>query len=253
MLRLSEKEELELIEKYQKYNDMAAYKRLRISLRPLIRSAIKRQMPSSNEMSESQIAIRIDSLLPQFLKEYDAKSGVKLSTFLTSKILGHARNTISENKLGPHVPRPEHTQLSRYRQAKRQAVLEFGPNPTEAQILKMNPLLKDVAEVKRIAQYDRSSLIGDAKHGNEDDGFVAFKDQFSDGLNTSGDQDLSLKLDDLRKIQKEFPEQDQKVIEEYVFNERSIVDTALRTGVTSSRVRTVMKHWKKKVDESGVL
>ena len=253
VLKLTEQEELELVKQYQQNGDIRALKKLQISLRPLIRSTIKRRMPGSGEMSEAQIATRITSILPKALKEYDLNSGVKLNTYLINRIDGNAWNAISENKIGAHVPRPEHSQLFRYQQARRQAQLEFGKNPTPEQILKMDSNLKDVEEVKRIAQYDKKTYIGDTKHGNESDGFVSFKDQFTSGFDSSKDQELSLQLDSMREIQKnDFNEEEQKIIEEYIFNERTLLDTALRVGVTTSRVRTVTGKWKKKLKEKGI-
>lgn len=253
VLKLTEEEELELVKKFKEQGDMKAFKRLRISLRPLIRSAIYSALPNSNEVSAGQIAVRIDGMLPDILRDFDESKGVKLNTYITNSVRYRARNTVSESVLGAHVPRPEHTAIFRYRQAKRQAEIEYGMNPTPEQILKMNPAgLKNVEEVKRISQYDTNTLIGDMKFGDDDDGFVQFKDQFLKTRDTSKEQDASLLLDEMRQLQKELPEQDQKIIEEYIFNERTLTDTALRVGVTTSRVRTVTAKWKKKLKEKNI-
>lgn len=252
-LKLTEQEELELVKKFKETGDMKAFKRLRVSLRPLIRSAIYSALPNSNEVSAAQIAVRIDGMLPDILRDFDESKGVKLNTFITNSVRYRARNTVSESVLGAHVPRPEHTAIFRYRQAKKQAEIEYGLNPTPEQILKMNPTgLKSVEEVERISKYDTSTLIGDMKFGDDDDGFVRFKDQFMKSRDTSKEQDASLLLDEMRKLQKEFPEQDQKIIEEYIFNERTLTDTALRVGVTTSRVRTVTAKWKKQLKDKNI-
>lgn len=250
-MKLTEQEEMELLKQYQETKDIKAFKKLRASLRPLIRGIIKNNLPKDGSVTEAQIAIRIDSKLPQALLEYNPAFGAKLNTHLTTFIKGHVQNAVSENVTGAHVPRPEHGNLFRYQQARSQAQLEFGKNPTPEQILKMNPKLKSVEEVNRIAQYDSRTLVGDHKAGSEEEGFVAFKDQF-DAYDASKDQSLHLKLDELRSLKNEFPLDEQKVIEEYVFNERSMLDTSLRTGMSSSKVRRIVQKWKQRVEEKGI-
>lgn len=251
--KLTQEEELELVKEFQKTGDKKTFLKLQRSLKPLIRSIIKQRMPNNSEMTEGQLAIRVARVLPDVLRNYNPNQ-TQLNTYLMNTLPGHITNAVSENKIGAHIPRPEQAKVFHYRQAKRQAQLEFGNNPTPEQILSMNrSKLKDVSEVKRLAQYDKKTLIGDQKFGNESDGYVQFKDQFLQSNDTNKEQTDALKLDQIKKVIKEdFSPEQQVILNTYLFEGKSIMETALSKGFTHHEVRKTLNLWKKKVKEKNL-
>lgn len=251
-LKLTKEEELALVKEYQTTGDMRAFKKLRSSLKPLMYGVIRNQKPAGSEMTDTQLLMRLHSHLPDLLKKYDPKFS-QLNTYLIDNMTQLTRNAVSENKLGAHVPRPEHTNKYRYSEAKRKAEQEFGFNPTPEQILQMDPRLKSVDEVKRISQYDRKTMIGDIKFSGEDGGNgVDFKDQFLAFGGSEKEQMHGLQIDKMRELQRELPDDEAAIIEEYIFKEKSLMATALSLGETSSRVRKVLDKWKLTMKEKGL-
>lgn len=251
-IKLMQDEEMKLLKEYQQTGDLKALKKLKISLRPLIRNVASRAMPSSNEISISQIIIRADGHIPSLLKKYNPSEG-QLNTFLTNQLTYLLKNAVSENKIGPHVPRPEHDNLFQFQQAKRNAVAEYGKDPTSEQILQFDPRLKSVEEIDRIKQYNNQSLVGDAQFGgsDEDDSVVAFKDLFNTQTVDPNDRLRSLQMDQLRQLMDQLDPQERKIIEDYVFNEKSMMDVALSLGLSSSQVRKTVTRWRGLVKEKG--
>lgn len=249
--KLSQEEELELVKEYQETGSSKALKRLKISLRPLIRRVVDRSKSSGNEITTAQIAIRADGHLPALFKNYDVSKG-QLNTYLTTNLQFLLKNAVSENQLGAHVPRPEHDNLFTYQQAKQNAEIEYGNNPTPEQILQFDPKLKSVDEVKRISQYNKKTLVGDAKFGNDEEGFVAFKDNFNAPVFDTNDRLRSLQMDQLKQLMNELDPQEKKIIEEYVFKEKSMMDVSLSLGLTSSQVRKTINNWRDLVKTKGL-
>lgn len=251
-LQLSKEEEMELLKKFQKDGDLKAFKKLRISLRPLIMRVVSGARPSGNEITDFQLAARADSHLYNLLKNYDEKES-QLNTYLMNNLNYLMRNAVSDNQLGAHVPRPEQNNLHNYRQAKQYASLEYGNNPTPEQILEFTPNLKTTDEVNRISQYHKETRIGDSLHGSDETGFVAFKDNFNANEFDKDDHLRSLQMDQLRRLMNELEPEEKKIINEYVFNERSMADSALALGMSSSQVRKVITKWRRMVDERGIM
>lgn len=249
--RFTKEEEMELLRKFQVEGDLKALKKLNISLRPIINRVISQVKPNSDEMTKAQLGIRANGELPKILKNYDP-SIAALNTYVTNQLSARLGNAVKENILGPHVPRPEQDGVWAYKQGLSQAQVEFGPNPTPKQILKFSPSLKTPEEVDRISQYNTSMLIGDAKHEGEDGGFVNFKDQFT-GVNYGENDKLhSLQLDQLKMVLNELNPQDKQIIEEYVWNNKSMADVALSLGLSSSQVRKAVQDWKAKLSQRGL-
>lgn len=250
--RLTQQEELELVKKYKETGDEKALKKLKISFRPLIRQVASKAKSSGNDITISQIAIRADGHLPGLFKKYDESQG-QLNTYLTSQLQFLLKNAVSENQLGAHVPRPENDNLFAYQQAKNTAEIEFGHSPTPEQILTFAPKLKTVDEINRISQYNKKTLVGDAKFGNdEDDSVVAFKDLFNGGGYDPNDRMRSLQMDELRGLMNELNPQEKRIIEEYVFNEKSMANVSLALGLSSSQVRKTINNWKELVKNRGL-
>lgn len=243
--------ELELLKQYQTTNDIKALKKLKISFRPLVRKVILQQKPNNDDISISQLALRIDGEMPRLFKNHDPSKG-ELNTYLTNQVQYLVQNAVKENILGPHVPRPEQDGLYVFKQGLNQASLEFGSNPTPKQILKFAPSLGSLDEVERIKQYHTETLIGDAKHGNEDSGFVAFKDQFMTTSVDEGDRLRSLHMDEIKRLLNELDPQDKAIINQYVFNGKSMADIALSLGLSSAYVRKVINQWKEKTKSKGI-
>ncbi|MGE7305848.1 hypothetical protein AAXE64_27240 [Priestia megaterium] len=242
--RLSEQDELELVEKY-KAGDEMAYKKLRLSLRPLIEKAIADVIPSGNEVSASNLRMRAETKLPDIIKSFDASRGYKLKTYIIRQLNGNLRNATSENKIGPYVPRNQHPDLDRYKQAIRTAEMEHGKNPTEDQVRSYYP--QDAAtDFDKIKTYHVKSYLGDAVFGEdeESDG-LTFKDQFTEGT-TIGDNDVfgSMKEEELdRKIQQVFTPGEQQVIKMIVKDGKPFVETSLTLGVSTGDIRKIIRRW----------
>lgn len=244
MAKFSRQEELDLLKQYQQTGDVKAFKKLRISVRPLIYRVIGQNKPKNNDVTEAQLYARVDGELPRMFKSYDPTKG-ELSTYLTNQATFLVQNAVKENVLGPHVPRPEQDALFAYRQGLIQAKVEFGNNPTSEQVLKYTPNIKSVDEIDRIKTYHTESLVGDAKFGDSEDGMVAFKDQFTDGIS----QDMtmtSLKMEELRRKMHLMNPQEREIINQHVFQNKTIADIALSLGMSSSEVRRIIVEWKKK-------
>lgn len=248
--RFSKEQEMEFLRQYQETGDEKALKKLKISLRPIVQRVISQARPNSDEMSVAQLAIRADGELPAILKKYNPNEAA-LNTYVMNQLKYLMSNAVKENLLGAHVPRPEQDKLFAYRQGLSQAQVEFGPNPTPKQILKFAPTLETPDELTRIKQYNKSTLIGDAKMEMEDGGFLQLKDKFNN--NNFGDNDRlhSLEMDRLRQLMNELDEQEKRIINEYVFNNKSMMDVALSLGLSSSQVRKTILAWKQKLAERG--
>lgn len=250
--KITQEEELELVKQYQKTGDMKTLLKLKISLRPLIQNLASRAMSSGNDITLAQVAIRADGVLPELIKKYDVNSGVQLNTFLTKHLQGHFKNTVSENQLGAHVPRPEHDGVFQYQQALRGASAEYGKNPTPKQIMEFDDRLKTIDEVDRISQYNKKTLIADATYGNEDDGYVMFKDEFNTRGFDKDDHLRSLQLDQLKQLMNELDPQERKIIEEYTTTNKPMTAVAMTLGLSSSQVRKSINNWKKLIKDKGL-
>lgn len=250
--RFTREQEMEFVRQYQQTGDLKALKKLNISLRPIIQRVVSNAKPGSNEMTTAQLAIRANSELPAIIKKYNPDTGVALNTFVTNQLGFLVGNSVKENLLGPHVPRPEQDNLYAYRQGVSQAKMEFGSNPTPKQILKFAPKLGNEDEVKRIKQYDRSVLIGDHKQEGEDGGFVTMKDAFGNDDSYTDPTYMSLQMDQLRALMNELNPQERRIIEEYTFKDKSMMDVSLSLGLSSSEVRKTVVAWKKRLQEKGL-
>jgi RNA polymerase sigma factor (sigma-70 family) len=242
--------EMELLRQFQTTGDVKAFKKLQISLRPLIRKIVMQQKPAGDDITPAQLAIRASGELPRLLKNYDPSKG-QLNTYITNQMQFLMQNAVKENLLGPHVPRPEQDGLYVFQQGLNQASLEFGPNPTAKQILKFAPGLGSINEVDRIQQYNKKSFVGDVRHGSEETGFVSFKDQYLKTEVDPQDRLRSLQMDNLKQLMNELDPQEKRVIQEYVFHEKSMTDVALSLGLSSSQVRKTITDWKEKVKAKG--
>lgn len=249
--RFSKEQEMEFLRQYQETGDPKALKKLMISLRPIVQNVVSRAIPNSGEMSVAQLAVRANGELPAILKKYNPNEAA-LNTYVTNQLKFLMSNAVKENLLGVHVPRPEQDKLFAYRQGLTQAQVEFGPNPTAKQILKFAPTLETPEELNRIKQYNKNSLIGDAKMEMEDGGFLQLKDKFNNNSFGSNDKLHSLEMDRLRQLMNELDEQERRIINEYVFNNKSMMDVSLSLGLSSSQVRKTVLAWKQKLAERGL-
>jgi DNA-directed RNA polymerase specialized sigma subunit len=243
--RLSEEDELHLLKQFQA-GDTKAGNKLKLSLRPLVEKTIVDVSPSGSDVSSSNLRMRAHIELPKILQNFDQNRDIKLKTYVTNMLKGYLRNAVAENVSGPYVPRNQHTDLERYRQAVRDAQMEFGQNPTEEQIRKFYP--EDAStEFHKIKQYHLNSYLGDATFGNdeENDG-LTFKDQFTANDDTINDDDLFSSLYDEQEndiISKNFTPQEQQVIKKVTKEGQSFVSTALSLGITTAQVRKIMRRW----------
>lgn len=253
MASFSREEELKLWEDFVKNNDYKALKKLKYSLRGMIRSIVSKYINKDGSVSEAQILARIDGELPNILRKYNPSSGNQLNTFLYPHIVGHVKNAVKENQLEAHVPRTEAPQVSYYRSGLESARLEYGDNPTDQQILQFAPELNDIAGVQKAKQYHVRTSIGDVMHGTGEGDPVQFKDQFMNHGFTQSSLEASLKLNDVKKTIEDLNPQDKRIVEEYVFNGRHVTDIALSLGVSSSKVRKVIKDWQESVKQKGIV
>lgn len=252
MANFSREEELQLWKDFVEKNDYKALKKLKYSLRGFIRSLVSRNINTDGSVSEAQILARIDGELPNILRKYDPNRGVQLNTFLQNHLTGHIKNAVKENQLEAHVPRTEAPQLSYYRSGLEAAKLEYGDKPTDKQILQFAPELNNIAGVQRAKQYHVRTSIGDAMHGSGEGDAVQFKDQFLNNGFTESALDASLKLNDVKKTIETLNPQDKRIVEEHIYNGRHVTDIALSLGVSSSKVRKVIKDWQDSVKEKGI-
>lgn len=242
--QLTKDEELQLLKDYQA-GDPQAYTKLRLSLRPLVEKAIADAIPSGNTVSSSNLRMRADTYMPQILQSYDVNRGIKLNTFITSQLKGYLRNAVRENMTGPYVPRNQHDDLNRYRQAIRDAEMQFGRNPTEDQVRQFYPA-DATTNFDKIKTYHVNSYLGDAVYGDEnDEEAMNFKDQFNTG-NTITEDDLFASMfeeEQEQNISEKFDENEQKVIDMVTKQGQPFVQVALTLGMTASDVRKIMRRW----------
>lgn len=254
--RFTKEEELELWRKYTQENDIKALKKLKLSFRPAIQSVVSKRINIDGSVTEAQIMARIDGEFPNILRKYDPNfsGGASLGTFIIGQTEYLVSNAVKENQLESHVPRSEAAKLDQFRRAKSMAQIEFGKNPSDSQILKYAPGIGGLNELQRIKQYNVTTNIGDAKHtaAGSDGGTVRFKDLFSNDEFDEDFIDSSLRMDEIKRLMKELNPQEKRIVEEYVFNNRSLTDIALSVGLSSSSVRNVLKRWEQRVKESGL-
>ena len=242
--QLSQEEELQLLKDYQSGNPQA-YKRLRISLRPLVEKAIADAIPSGNSVSASNLRMRADTYLPQILQKYDPSRGIKLNTFITSQLNGKLRNAVRETMSGPYVPRNQHDDLNRYKQSVRDAEMNFGRNPSEAQIRRFYPNDANTP-FDKIKSYHVRSYLGDAVYGDEnDEEAMTFKDQFDTGNDISEDDLFAgmMEEENQQLISHSFTPDEQKVIDLVNTEGQPFVQVALSLGISTAEVRKIMRRW----------
>lgn len=242
--KLSEDDEMDLLHQYQG-GDTKAYKKLRLSLRPLVEKAISDAIPSGNEVSASNLRMEADIKLPKILQDYDKNREVKLKSFVIGQLKGYLRNAAAENVSGPYVPRNQHPDLNRYKQAIRDAEMEHGKNPTEEQIRKFYP--KDATTpFDKIKTYHVNSYLSDAVFNEGEDGEgMTFKDQFTN-TQTVNDDDLFSDLYDDEEhdlVGKHFTPQEQEIINKVTKEGQPFVQVALSHGMTTGDVRKIMRRW----------
>lgn len=244
--RLSEQEELHLLKQYQA-GDPQAGNKLTLSLRPLIEKAIVDVSPGGNDVSSSNLRMRAHVELPKILQNYDQNRDIKLKTFVTSQLKGYLRNAVAENVSGAYVPRNQHTDLERYRQAVRDAQMEFGHNPTEEQIRSFYPKDEAGTDFDKIKQYHLNNYLGDATFGQDEESEgLTFKDQFTADDDTIDHDDLFSSLYDDQEndiIAKNFTPQEQQVINKITQEGQSFVSAALSLGIDTAQVRKIMRRW----------
>ena len=243
---LTRDEELELVKQYQN-GDQVAYRKLRKSLRPLVEDAINDVMPNRDgSVSVSNLRLRADAAIPGALQKFDTSRDIKLNTYLKSIIKGHLRNAKKENTPGPYVPRNQHYDLERFRQAYRDAEMEYGKNPTEEQTREFFPHDEATKTFDEIKPYHVVSLYGDAVYGDDDDNTgVLFKDQFTDfEENTEDDLYASLYDDEEDQlIKKNFDLSEQEIIKRVNKDGQTFVQVALGLGVSTADVRKTLRKW----------
>lgn len=243
--RLTQEEEKDLVKKFQQ-GDLAAYRRLRISLRPLMEGVIGNALPSNNSISSSNLRFRAENELRDILLKYDPNQNVKLSTYVTGQLRHRLSNATKENVIGPHVPRNQHDDLYRYRQAIRSATMEFGTNPTEDQIKQFYP--QDSRNpFDKIKHYHVRNFLSDAEFGGEDeDDPLTFKDKFTVGQNTITDDDLfasDFEEDHNELVSTHFNNKEQQVIDKVMKEGQRIVQVALSLGMDTSEVSKIMRRY----------
>lgn len=242
--KLTEDEEMDLLRQYREGNPQA-YSKLRLSLRPLIEKAIADAIPSGNEVSASNLRMKADIEIPKILQNYDANRDVKLKTFILGQLKGYLRNSAAENVSGPYVPRNQHPDLFRYKQAIREAEMEHGKNPTETQIRSFYP--KDATTpFDKIKHYHVNSYLSDAvfNEGEEGEG-MTFKDQFTDGHKVEDDDLFSDLYDDEEHdlVSNHFAPHEQAVINKVTKEGQPFVQVALSHGISTGDVRKIMRRW----------
>lgn len=243
--KLTEEEEFELLKQFQA-GDMQAYSKLRLSLRPLVEKTIYDVMPSSNEISASNLKMRADVELPKILQNFDPTRGVKLKTYLLNDLKGRLGNAVKENISGPYVPRNIHPDLHRYKQAIREAEMQFGRNPTEDQIRQYYPETEATQPFDKIKHYHVNSFLSDAVYGDDEDGDgLTFKDQFTDGMSISNDDLLAdmFEEEEQQMVQSQFNPTEQLVIDRVTKEGQPFVQVALSLGMSTGEVRKIMRKW----------
>lgn len=243
--QLTEEQEMELLRQY-KSGDTTAYRKLRLSLRPLIERVIADTIPSGNSVASSSLRMKADVELPKILQNFDESREIKLKTYVYTLLKGYLRNTVSENMSGPYVPRNQHPDLERYNQAIRDAEMNFGRNPTEEQIRSFYPEDEATNSFDKIKQYHVNSYLGDAVFNEDAEGTgVEFKDQFSDGGTITNDDLLSSLYEEEQNelIQQTFNPQEQQVIDKVTKEGLPFVQVALSLGIGTSDVRKIMRRW----------
>lgn len=241
--RLSEEEELDLVRKYQDNGDLRAYKKLQASLRPLIEKTISDATPSSGGVSSSVLHMRANAQLKSIINSYDPNQNTKLSTYVVSQLKGHMRNAVAETKSGPYVPRNQAPDLEKYRQARREAAMEFGSNPTDDQVKRFYTGNKDYDSIKdyHMQSFSSNAVFG---AGEESDG-VEFKDMLTNDYGFSSDDLLRFDTDDKKKeiLNAHFNEREQQIIRDVIDDGKAFIKISLDRGVETSEIRKIMRKW----------
>ena len=143
------------------------------------------------------------------------------------------------------MPRNQHDDLNRYRQAIREAEMQFGNRPSEDQIRQFYP--KDaVNDFDKIKTYHVNSYLGDAIYGNEDDDeALSFKEQF-DNDNVISEDDLFAEMmeeENQNFLKQTFTPHEQKIIDLVTKQGQSFVQVSLSLGISTAEVRKVIRRW----------
>jgi RNA polymerase sigma factor (sigma-70 family) len=223
-----------------------AYKKLRLSLRPLVEKVIADMNPSNDQVSASNLRMRAETHLPEIFRSYDPNQYTKLKTWIVTKLSGYLRNAKKENLPGPYVPRNQRPDLERYRGAMRDAEMEYGNNPTEDQIRSFYPHDEAGMDFDQIKQYHVNSYLGDAIHGADDesDG-LTFKDQFADA-DSFDEDDMFAGIEDEeqdQQIDQQFNPAEKEIIDLVAKQGKSFAEVALTLGIDTSQIRKTIRRW----------
>ena len=242
--QLSEDDEMSLLKKYQN-GDMQAYSKLRLSLRSLVEKAIADAIPSGGQVSPSLLRMRADTHMPTILQNFDSTRDIKLKTYVLSSLKGYLRNAAAENMSGPYVPRNQHSDLYKYKQALRSAEMEFGHSPSDEQVRQFYPESETINSFDKIKQYHVNSFLGDAAYGEDEEEALTFKDQFSQNQAYDDNHAISSIFEEELKeqITNDFTPNEQEVIERVNQKGQSFVEVALSLGISTADVRKIMRRW----------
>lgn len=255
--RFDKEKDKELALRFQQ-GDLNAYKQLRRSYQGLIDHLIQRWRPKHGKVSAAQLRMSAEWAFPHGVMKYDPnhEKQATLLSWMTGHMEGNIRNAVADLDIGPHVSRTHHANLKKYNDAVNEARMEFGPNPTEKQIIKYLPEDFNMDQLDLIKRLVHTTTLGDVATKNEEGSSILFRDQFT-GADASDHPDEifhDMQIDRIKDVmRRRLTPQEYAIIDSRIIQGKSMADVGMAQFVSSTKLRSVIEHWNKIKKEEGLV
>ncbi len=224
-----------------------AYRELQKMYYVPIQKMITQSLPKSKDVSKAQLLSVASNKFPEILKRYDPDKDRDLFSWVNNNMRAEFKNTVREDLSGVYVPRGEHDALNRYRQAKYDAELTYGPKPTDDQIFSFFPDGYDRNDFEKGKKYFRQDLVSDSVVAEDDEGRgLTLADMYTGAqiYDIQNEQFYDAKLEQLKQLMKiKMLPDEYNILSDYFFENKNMAQTSLAHNISSTKLRNIIKKW----------
>lgn len=238
--------------------DINAYKQLRRSYQRSINTLVQKWKPQHERVTTAQLKMTAEWQFPHIVMGYDPthEKGSTLFHYVNTYMNRYLQNETGDAAIGPHVSRTYHSQVKEYEDAIRESKMEFGPNPTGAQIAKHMPKKFAPEDLERLRRLSFTSTIGDDLTENEEGSAMRFRDQFT-GVDVLDHPDAifqDMRLERIKEImRRRLTPVEYHVVEDRIIKNEPMATVALRYRMSSTKLRAILAHWNVVKREEGLV